>query len=674
MTEALKNTPPANKSTATGDLKQMANALRFLAIDAVNQAESGHPGMPMGMADIAAILFAEYMNFNPKDPNWPNRDRFILSNGHGSMLQYGLLHLLGYNVSMGDIKNFRQLGSNTPGHPEYGHTEGVETTTGPLGQGFATATGMALGQKIMAARHGNELFNNKTYVAVGDGCLMEGISHEAAELAGQMKLSGLVALFDSNGITIDGKTDLATSADIPARFKAYGWAVREADGHNHDDIRAALDWAQNQDKPAFIEFKTHIGYGSRNMQDTAKAHGSPLGADEAANVRKELGWKKPPFEVPDAVYADWQKATEHGQRHYQNWQKTWQALDDDKRDAIQGTLERKTTKESQQALLEVKKKAIKEQPKIATRKASGACIDAFAPFELSFVSGSADLTGSNNTKPENSKAISAAGYNGNYIHYGVREHGMAATMNGMSLYGGIRPASGTFLVFTDYLRPGLRLSALMNQPVVYVMTHDSIGLGEDGPTHQPIEHLAMLRATPNVITWRPADLPETAECWQAILNETSRPSVIALSRQGLPTLREEYSEENLCAKGAYILRKEAGKLDGIFLASGSEVHLAIEAHEALEKEGIHTRVVSVPSMETFLAQSADYKESILPKATQTRVVIEAASAFGWQALAPEGAFVCMEGFGASAPAPELYKEFGITAENAVTTMKKQLNK
>ena len=655
-------------------MQQMANALRFLAIDAVNQAESGHPGMPMGMADIATVLFTEFMNFNPQDPNWSGRDRFILSNGHGSMLQYGLLHLLGYDLPMEEIRNFRQMGSKTPGHPEYGHTPGVETTTGPLGQGFATAVGMALAQKHMAARHGEDIFNNKTYVTVGDGCLMEGVSHEAAEFAGRMKLSGLVALFDSNSISIDGKTEMATGTDIQKRFEAYGWATTQADGHDHAAIRKALNWAQKQDKPAFIEFVTHIGYGSKNMQDTAKAHGSPLGKDEADAVRKELDWPHKPFEVPDDVYAYWQQATEHGKRNYSKWQETWQNLPEEKRLNLEADLSRNVAPGTIKGLRALKQKAAKEQPKIATRKASGACIEVISEHQPDFISGSADLTGSNNTKCEFSTVLSDTNYGGNYIHYGVREFGMATIMNGMSLYGGIRPAGGTFLVFADYLRPGLRLSALMNQPVTYVLTHDSIGLGEDGPTHQPIEHLAMLRVTPNVTTWRPADLTETAECWEANLTQNKKPAVLALSRQGLPTLRDAYTEENLSAKGAYVLREELGELQGVFLASGSEVHLAVQAHEKLQKRGIHTRVVSVPSLETFLQQSQAYRDETLPPAVSARVVIEAASAYGWHALAPEGRFICMDGFGASAPADDLYKHFGITAENAVTGMEQQIKK
>ena len=663
-------------NTATGqmDYKKMADALRFLAIDAVNQANSGHPGMPMGMADIMTVLYSEFIRFNPDAPAWPGRDRFILSNGHGAMLQYGLLHLLGYDLPMEEIKNFRQLGSKTPGHPEYGHTPGVETTTGPLGQGFATAVGMALAQKHMAARHGEALFANKTYVAVGDGCLMEGISHEAAEFAGRMKLSGLIALFDSNNISIDGNTDIATLTNTRQRFEACGWAVTEADGHDHTAIRKALDWAQKQDKPVLIEFKTHIGYGSANMRDTAKVHGSPLGTDEAAAVREELGWPHPPFEIPDEIYNQWHQAAENGRRDYHRWQQNWQNLDEETRLNIEASLKQDVNSKTLKALDKIKEDAAGNQPEIATRKASGACIEAIAGHQPDFICGSADLTGSNNTKTEFSTVLTDTNYGGNYIHYGVREHAMGAIMNGLSLYGGIRPAGGTFLTFTDYLRPALRISALTKQPVTYVMTHDSIGLGEDGPTHQPVEHLAMLRATPDVTLWRPADLVETAECWQNTLVETNKPSVLALSRQGLPTLRQAHTDDNLCARGAYVLREELGELQGIFLASGSEVQLAVEAHENLQKNGIHTRVVSVPSLETFVQQSRSYRDEVLPPHISARVVIEAATAYGWHALAPEGRFICMDGFGASAPAQDLYKHFGMTVENAEAGMQQQIKK
>ncbi len=630
----------------------MANSLRFLAIDAVNKANSGHPGMPMGMADIATVLFSEFMNFNPKDPLWPNRDRFIMSNGHGSMLQYGLLHLLGYDLSLDDIKNFRQSGSKTPGHPEYGHTVGIETTTGPLGQGLATAIGIALSQKIMGTKFGKDKFNNTTYVTVGDGCLMEGISHESAEIAARLNLDNLIVLFDSNGISIDGKTDITSITNITGRFASYGWETIKADGHDHQEISDAIAWAKLQNKPVLIEFKTHIGFGSTNLQDTAKAHGSPVGEEEAQAIRKHLNWEYPPFEIPKDIRKSWEMAAKHGKRNYTK------TTISNNINLLEQVLEN---------LDEIKIATANEKPKLSTRQASGNCIDVIMPLMETMVSGSADLTGSNNTQPKNYRAVTADDYNGNYIHYGVREHAMGAIMNGLTL-GGIRAISGTFLVFADYLRPSLRLSALMGLPVVHVLTHDSIGLGEDGPTHQPIEHLAMLRATPNLTTWRPADLVETAECWQTILQQTNKPAALALSRQGLPTIRTKHSEENLSAKGGYILRREQGELQGIFLATGSEVHLAVGAYDALKKENIHTRVVSLPSVEVFLSQDNNYRDSILPPEQQNRVVVEAASHFGWHALAPQGKLLCLYGFGASAPATELYEKFGITAHDARNAM------
>lgn len=669
---------PTPRPASTHDkfpYKCMADSLRFLAIDAVNAANSGHPGMPMGMADIAAVLFADFMHFDPQAPKWLNRDRFVLSNGHGSMLLYGLLHVLGYDVSIEDIKNFRQFGSKTPGHPEYGHTAGVETTTGPLGQGLATGVGMALAQKIMAAKYGEDLFNNKTYVAVGDGCLMEGISHEAAEVAARMNLNNLILLFDSNGISIDGKTDLATRTDNLNRFKAYGWATTTADGHDHDQIHAALLWAHQQTQPVLIEFKTHIGYGSKKLQDTAKVHGSPLGNEEAANVREALGWPHEPFKIPAEVASAWHKAAARGKATHATWQTQWDKLSRGKQEAILNGA--KPSEKAIRALEIIKKQASEEEPNIATRQASGVCIEAFQPFMDGLVSGSADLTGSNNTKPLAYKPVLPEDYNGNYIHYGVREHAMGAIMNGLSLYGaphgGLRPLSGTFLVFADYLRPSLRLSALMGLPVTYVLTHDSIGLGEDGPTHQPIEHLAMLRATPNLQTWRPCDLIETAECWESILLNTKKPAALALSRQAVPTLRTEHVAENLASHGGYVMRHEQGELQGIFLATGTEVSIAVQAHERLQQQGIHTRVVSLPSVETFLHQPKTYRDAVVPPHISARVVIEAASPFGWRALAPEGTILAIGTFGASAPAPELYKHFGLTVDNAAEAMTQLIN-
>ena len=660
-----QSAPATSPDTALA--AELANALRFLAIDAVNRANSGHQGMPMGMADIATVLFTEFMHFNPQDTAWPGRDRFVLSNGHGSMLQYGLLHLLGYDVSLEDLKNFRQLGSKTPGHPEYGHTPGVETTTGPLGQGLAAAVGMALAQKHHAAQYGQDFFQHKIYVTVGDGCLMEGVSHEAAELAGSLQLNNLILLFDSNGISIDGPTAMTCRTDHQARFKAYGFATRTCDGHDHAAIREALSWAQDQQQPVLIEFKTHIGYGSPTFQDTAKVHGNPLSGDAAADVRKALNWPYPPFEIPAHIRAGWQAAAQHGQRTYAEWQKRWADVPAESRQKWQTAQQNLLPAAAAEALQQLCADAISKRPSVATRKASGNCIDVLAPHMPWLIGGSADLTGSNNTLPANGKTLAAPDYTGNYIHYGVREHGMAALMNGLSLYGGIRPVGGTFLAFLDYLRPALRLSALMKQPVVYVLTHDSIGLGEDGPTHQPVEHLAMLRATPDILVFRPADQIETAEAWALALSQNSQPVALSLSRQNLPTIRHS-AGQNMVAKGGYILSQEEGELDGIFIATGSEVHLALEAQQTLRQQGIETRVVSMPCLSLFEQQPESYREQVLPSAASSRVVLEAASSFGWHRYAPDGALLCVDTFGASAPAEEVYQKFGITAENAAKTM------
>lgn len=653
----------------------MANALRFLAIDAVNAASSGHPGMPMGLADVATALFHKHLNYNPQEPNWLGRDRFILSNGHGSMLQYALLHLTGYDLPLDELKNFRQFGSKTAGHPEYGHTVGVETTTGPLGQGFANAVGMALGEKMMAAKLGGDeaktLYNHKIYTVVGDGCLMEGLSHEAAEFAGHMQLDNLIVLFDDNGISIDGKTELSVSTDHFKRMEGYGFATYQCNGHDEDEIDRALIWAKKQTKPVFIACKTQIGFGSPNMVDTAKAHGSPLGDDEASATRKALGWSHEPFHIPKDIYHLWQTAAQNGQRHYQLWQDVYNKLSGEQKSFMKNGLQ--TPQKAIEALKEVASKACQDRPTLATRKASGNCIDVLAEHMPYLVSGSADLTGSNNTQAKNAKSVTPADKSGNYIHYGVREHGMAAIMNGLALYGGQRIVSGTFLTFLDYLKPALRLAALMELPVIHVLTHDSIGLGEDGPTHQPIEHLASLRATPNVLTLRPCDQVEAAECWQLALQNTTGPTALILSRQGVPTLRLE-SGKNLSATGAYIMRKEQGELKGILFASGTEVELAVKAHENLAAEGIHTRVVSVPSLETFLRQDKEVREEIVPSNVICRVAIEAASPLGWDSLLGfTGKFIGMTSFGASAPADELYKHFGITAQAAADAIKEQLS-
>lgn len=644
----------------------MANAVRFLSVDMVNKANSGHPGAPMGMADFVTILFKDFLHFVPHNPHWRNRDRFVISNGHASALLYSVLHLTGQELTIEDLKDFRQLHSKTAGHPEYGEAAAIETTTGPLGQGVATAVGMALAQKIQATRFGEELFNNKTYVTVGDGCLMEGISHEAAELAGSLNLNNLIVLFDSNNICIDGKVSDVSNTDVAARFQAYGFNTYSADGHDHDEIHEVLANAQESDKPVFITFKTHIGYGSPKV-DTSGVHGSPLGQEGADAARKELDWKHPEFVIPQEIYDAWHATRAKTEAKHDAWHKAHDALPTEIKQqldtpdlAIQDAIT---------ALDALKQKAVDEKPAEATRKTSGNCFDAIAPHLPNLISGSADLTGSNNTLAKNMKPLTAENYGGQYIHYGVREHAMGAVMNGLALYGGLIPASGTFLVFSDYMRTSIRLSALMKKQMIYVLTHDSIGLGEDGPTHQPVEHLAMLRATPNVYTFRPADQVETAECWQYALRSYKAPCCFALSRQGLPTVRTEHTSENLSARGAYIL-KDMDSFTGIFIATGSEVQLALAAQEQLAEQGIATRVVSMPSMDLFDAQPESYKEIILPSGIKARVAIEAACDMGWHKyIGLNGTFIGMEGFGASAPAGDLYQHFGITAENAANAMK-----
>ncbi|MBI1362607.1 MAG: transketolase [Proteobacteria bacterium] len=646
----------------------MANAIRFLSIDAVNAANSGHPGMPMGMADIATVLFTKFMHFDPQAPAWLGRDRFVLSNGHGSMLLYSVLHLSGYNLPLQELKNFRQLGSKTPGHPEYGHTPGVEVTTGPLGQGVATAVGLALAQEMMAARYGTTLFGNKTYVAVGDGCLMEGISHEACDLAGHLKLKNLVLLFDDNGISIDGKTSLATSVDMAKRFEAYGFATTTCDGHDHTDIERALTWANKQDKPSFIACKTHIGYGSTKVVDSAKAHGSPLGTDEADAVRKALNWPHAPFEIPQNIYDAWATAADKGRAKHADWQKAWNKLDKATQAAITAAQSDVLSADVLGALKPLKDKAVADKPALATRQCSGNVLDVLSPLLPHLVLGSADLTGSVNTKAKGLENLSPDDFGQRYICYGVREHAMGAVMNGLTLYGTFRAAGGTFLTFADYMRPAIRLAALMEIGTVFVLTHDSIGLGEDGPTHQAVEHLAMLRATPNVLTFRPCDQIETAECWELALKATKTPSCMVLSRQGMATQRSD-TAENKSAKGAYILADCDGTPEGIFMATGSEVGIAMDAHKALSTQGIKTRVVSMPCMELFAKQSKAYRDSVLPPSVTARVAIEAATPFGWHRwLGIDGVMMGMEGFGASAPAKDLYTHFGLTADAATKTM------
>ena len=649
--------------------KNMANAIRALSMDAVQKANSGHPGLPMGAADVATVLFTEFMNFDASDPHWPDRDRFILSAGHGSMLIYSLLHLTGYrDMSLDDLKNFRQLGSKTAGHPEYGHAAGIETTTGPLGQGIANAVGFAIAERHLAARFGNELVNHKTYVLVGDGCLMEGISQEAITLAGHLKLNHLIVLWDDNGISIDGKVSMSDSTDQVARFKSANWNVTSIDGHNATEITAALQAAQTSDRPSMIACKTIIGFGAPTKQGTAATHGSPLGAEEIAGARKALGWSHAPFLVPDDILNAWREAGSRGIQMRKDWEQRLAGS------AHKAEFSRVASgglpANFDEVISNYKKELAKNPPWIATRNSSQNALDVINAAVPETIGGSADLTGSNNTKSKDMVVFSAANYGGRYVYYGIREHGMAAAMNGMALHGGVIPYGGTFLVFTDYCRPSIRLAALMGIRSIFVMTHDSIGLGEDGPTHQPVEHLAALRVIPNLRTFRPCDAVETAECWQLALQNATGPAVLALTRQKLKPARLAYSAKNLCALGAYEIAPSAKKSKAVIFASGSEVEIAMEAKAALDKAGTPTRVVSVPSMELFEKQSRAYKEKLLG-AEKIRIAIEAGVAQGWNRfIGNDGVFIGMNTFGASAPAEDLYKHFGITAKTVIKAAKR----
>ncbi|WP_289151564.1 transketolase [uncultured Salipiger sp.] len=653
-------------STSTED--QMANAIRALAMDAVQAANSGHPGAPMGMADVATVLFNRFMKLDPKDHRWADRDRFVMSAGHGSMLVYGINHLLGYDdMQMDQLRRFRQLGSRTAGHPEYGHAKGIETTTGPLGQGISTAVGMALAERMMNARFGDDLVDHYTYVIAGDGCLMEGISHEAIDLAGHLGLSRLIVLWDDNGITIDGGTDLSTSTNQLARFAAAGWHVASVDGHDKTAVAAALETARAEASPSLIACKTIIGFGAPNKQGSHDVHGAPLGEAEIAAARETLGWTHAPFEIPPEVYDAWRAVAARGTDARSAWARrlaaspdawTFRAahapVDDASLDA---------------AITAYKHRLSSDAPKVATRKASEMALEIVNGTLPNTVGGSADLTGSNNTKTKGQAPVKPGDYAGSYIHYGIREHGMAAAMNGIALHGGLKPYGGTFLAFADYCRPAMRLSSLMGLPVVYVMTHDSIGLGEDGPTHQPVETIASLRAMPNHLVFRPCDAVETAEAWQIAMTQTARPSTLALSRQGLPTVRTRHTEANLTARGAYVLR-DVARRDVTLIATGSEVEIALAASEALAAEGIAVAVVSAPCFELFAEATPEQRAAVLGDAP--RIGIEAAIRQGWDLmLRPEDGFIGMTGFGASAPAPELYRHFGITAD-AVAALARQL--
>jgi transketolase len=656
-----------------------AAAVRMLAVDAVQAANSGHPGMPMGMADVATVLFEKHLKFDASHPDWADRDRFVLSAGHGSMLLYALLHLTGYaDMTIEQVRNFRKLGAITAGHPEYGHAKGIETTTGPLGQGLATAVGMAMAEEALRARFGRKVQDHYTYVIAGDGCLMEGISHEAIGLAGMQKLGKLIVMWDNNNISIDGEISLSDVTDQRKRFAAAGWQVLACDGHDPEDIDRALTAAKSSSKPTLIDCKTHIGLGSA-FQDSAKAHGSPLGADNIAKLREVYGWPHPAFEVPEDIVGQWRAIGARGAEARTEWEARIAALSTQRQAEFARVFAGGAPRRLSATIKALKKQISDEGPKVATRKSSEMVLEVINPIMPETIGGSADLTGSNNTLTADLGIFDPSNRKGRYVHFGIREHGMAAAMNGMALHGGVRPYGGTFMAFVDYARGAMRLSALMGAPVTYVMTHDSIGLGEDGPTHQPVEHLAICRATPNSWTFRPCDTIETAEAWELALTSTSTPSVLALSRQNLPTLRREHRNRNMTAQGAYVLADATTKRRAILIATGSEVEIAMAARETLEVEGIGTRVVSMPSMELFAAQDESYRRKVLP-AGPVRVGIEAAlREGGWDRwlLGERGreakqAFVGMESFGASAPAPELYKHFGITAEAVVARVKNLL--
>lgn len=640
--------------------RDMANAIRFLAIDAVEKANSGHPGMPMGMADVATVLFSRFLKFDPKSSDWPDRDRFVLSAGHGSMLLYALLFLTGYEgVTLDELKAFRQWGSKTPGHPEYGHTPGVEVTTGPLGQGIATAVGMALAERLMNYRFGNDLVNHHTYVICGDGCLMEGLSHEAISLAGHLQLARLIVLYDDNEISIDGSTSLSCSDDQIARFEASGWSARRINGHDPKAIAKAIEEERVNPRPSLIACRTKIGYGSPARQGTEKAHGAPLGAEEVAATRAALHWPHPPFEIPSAVLAAWRSVGERGQGAREAWIRRSKLDEAVERSPFHDALNRKLPCAYADAMKQVRADFGTQRPTLATRQASQQVIEVIAAKLPNLLGGSADLTHSNLTQGKLQRSVKPGSFDGSYVHYGIREHGMAAAMNGVALHGGFIPYGGTFLTFSDYSKPAIRMAALMGLRVIHVMTHDSIGLGEDGPTHQPVEHLASLRAIPNVLVFRPADAVETAEAWDCALRAEDRPSILCLSRQALPTFRSDARGGNKVVSGAYLVVDPQGPRDVTLIATGSEVSIAIEAARLLALDDVRAAVVSAPCFELFANQSTEYRSTVLGRGP--RVGIEAAVQGDWSRwIGDAGEFVGMTGFGASAPANTLYREFGIT--------------
>lgn len=638
-------------------------------MDAVQKANSGHPGMPMGMADVATVLLQKHMKFDASDPSWPDRDRFILSAGHGSMLLYGLLYLCGYpDITLEDLKNFRQLSSKCAGHPEFGEAAGIETTTGPLGQGLATAVGFAMAEEQLAARFGRKAVDHRTYVLAGDGCLMEGISQEAIGLAGRQKLSRLIVLWDNNGISIDGKVSLSDVTVQAERFAASGWSVHACDGHDPEDIDRAISEANASDLPALVDCRTHIGFGAPNKQDTKGAHGSPLGPDEITLVRQNYGWPHDAFDIPAPVLSAWRAIGSRGTTERTKWAERLERMPTRKRSEFMRCNDGHSLPKLGKALIDFRKEFVATAPKLATRAASEKVLEVVNGILPETIGGSADLTGSNNTLTKDLGVFDPENRTGRYVHYGIREHGMAAAMNGIALHGGCIPYGGTFLVFSDYARGAIRISALMKQRVIYVLTHDSIGLGEDGPTHQPVEHLAALRAMPNFNVFRPADVVETADCWEIALSGPKLPSAIVLTRQGLPTLRSQHGRANLSARGAYVVADATDKRRAVLLATGSEVSLAMTARDILEAEGIGTRVVSMPCWELFAAQDEKYRRSVLPSGP-VRVGVEAAVRMGWdqwllgeRGSEKKAAFVGMDGFGASAPAADLFRHFGITPE------------